>query len=108
MSWFCEKCANEDRSYSVHDRIALGHLPAARHVHDDQADCCISTRAAARVFGLDFIPLATKRYDLVVRKAHLRLPQVEVLLETLGRASLRRELEGFAGYDMRPAGDRFM
>ena len=91
-----------------YERLALGHLPAARQVHDKQADCCISTRAAARVFGLNFIPLATKRYDLVLHKTHLKLPQVEALIETLGRASLRRELEGFAGYDMKSAGDRLM
>jgi molybdate-binding protein/DNA-binding XRE family transcriptional regulator len=89
-------------------QIALGHLPAARQVQCHEADCCISTRAAARVFGLDFIPLVTKRYDLVLRKTHLKLPQAEVLLETLGRAALRRELEGFAGYDMKAAGDRLM
>jgi len=89
-----------------YDRIALGHLPAAREVQNDVADCCISTRAAARVFGLDFIPLATKRYDLVIRQTHLKLPPVQNLIETLGRAALRRELEGFAGYDMKAAGNR--
>jgi putative molybdopterin biosynthesis protein len=91
-----------------YDDVALGHLPAARQVQAGQADCCISTRAAARVFGLDFIPLATRRYDLVVRKTHLKLPQVERLIETLGRDAFRRELEGFAGYDMKAAGDRLM
>lgn len=91
-----------------YDRIAFGHLPAAAQVHSGEADCCIGTRAAARVFGLDFIPLVAKRYDLVVRKSHLKLPQMETLFETLGRSGLRRELEGFAGYDMRPAGDRLM
>jgi molybdopterin molybdotransferase/putative molybdopterin biosynthesis protein len=91
-----------------YDRIALGHLPAARLVHHGLADCCISTRAAARVFGLDFFPLATKRYDLVVHTKHLKLPQVEALIETLGRGGLRRELEGFAGYDMQLAGNRLM
>jgi hypothetical protein len=45
---------------------------------------------------------------LVVRKTHLKLPQTEILLDTLGRAALRRELEGFAGYDMKSAGDRLM
>ena len=90
-----------------YDRFAMGHLPAARQVHDKQADCCISTSAAAR-FSWLFIPLASKRYDLVVRKTHLELPQVEALREMLGRASLRRELEGFAGYDMKSAGDRLM
>jgi molybdate-binding protein/DNA-binding XRE family transcriptional regulator len=96
------------REVQGYDRIALGHLPAARQVRSQQADCCISTRATARVFGLDFIPLVTKRYDLVVRKTHLKLRQAEVLLETLGRAVLRRELEGFAGYDMKSAGNRLM
>ncbi len=96
------------KSVKGYDRIALGHLPAARRVQSGDADCCISTRAAARVFGLDFIPLATKRYDLVVRKTHLKLPQVQMLFETLGRAALRRKLEGFAGYDMKAAGDRLM
>jgi len=89
-----------------YDHIALGHLRVARQVSRGEADCCISTRAAARAFGLDFVPLATKRYDLVVRRNHLRLPRVETLLETLGRAAFRRELEGFAGYDMKSAGDR--
>jgi molybdate-binding protein len=98
----------EGKIVKGYDRMALGHLPAARHVQSGEADCCISTRAAARVFGLDFIPLATKRYDFVVHKIHLKLPQIEILLETLGRSALRHQLEGFAGYDMKPAGDRLM
>jgi putative molybdopterin biosynthesis protein len=96
------------RQVNGYDRIAFGHLPAARDVQSGAADGCISTRAAARIFGLDFIPLATKRYDLAIRNNHLKLPQVAALLETLGRAALRRELEGFAGYDMKPAGNRLM
>ena len=63
---------------------------------------------AARVFGLEFVPLIAKRYDLVVRKSHLKLPQIEGLVETLGRASFRRAMEAFAGYDMKSAGDRVM
>ena len=96
------------KNVNGYDRIALGHLPVARQVRSGDADCCISTRAAARVFGLDFIPLATKRYDLVVRNNHLKLPQIEILFESLGRVAIRRKLEGFAGYDMRAAGDRLM
>jgi molybdate-binding protein len=89
-----------------YDRIAPGHLPAARLVQAGLADCCISTRAAARFFGLDFVPLVTKRYDLVVRKSSLKLPQMEILLETLGRTPFRRSIEAIAGYDMKTAGER--
>jgi molybdate-binding protein/DNA-binding XRE family transcriptional regulator len=94
------------RSVRGYGQIALGHLPAARHVLTGKADCCIATKAAARVFGLDFIPLLSERYDLVIRKPHLNSQAIQVLLETLGRAAFRRELEGLGGYDTRTAGDR--
>jgi len=91
-----------------YDKIALGHLPAARMVQLGRADCCINTRAAALISGLDFIPLVSKRYDLVVAKNHLKLPPVQSLLETLGRSAFRREIEGLTEYDMKAAGDRLV
>lgn len=89
-----------------YDRVAYGHLPAAWQVRTGDADCCVATRAAARVFGLDFVPLVSERYDLVIRKQHLALPAVQLLLDTLNRTALRRELEGLGGYDASAAGKR--
>jgi putative molybdopterin biosynthesis protein len=91
-----------------YDRLASGHLPAAWQVRTGDADCCIATRAAARVFGLDFIPLVTERYDLAIRRPHLDYPPVAALLDTLNRASFRRELEGLGGYDTSTAGRRLL
>jgi putative molybdopterin biosynthesis protein len=89
-----------------YDRIAIGHLPAARLVKDAEVDCCISTRAVARALALDFVPLTHKPYHLVLRRSRLNEPSVQILLETLGRASFRREVESCTGYDMRTAGTR--
>jgi putative molybdopterin biosynthesis protein len=75
-------------------------------VYSGEADACVATSAAARFFGLDFIPLVTERYDLVTRKRHLQLPQVQALFEMLGRTAFRHELEDLAGYDATPAGKR--
>ena len=83
---------------------AYGHLPAAWQVRMGQADGCVATRAAARIFGLDFVPLQSERYDLVIRKLHLALPAVQLLLETLSRTAFRRELEGLGGYTTSDAG----
>ena len=88
-----------------YDRVALGHLPAALAVSLGDADCCIATRSAARAFGLSFVPLATERYDLVIRRAHAGLPAVEALLDALHRGALRRRLEALAGYDTQHTGD---
>jgi len=85
---------------------ATGHLPAAWRVHAGLADCCVATRCAARAFGLDFVPLAEERYDMVIRREHLHLAAVERFLDTLSEAAFRRELEGLCGYDTRDSGRR--
>jgi molybdate-binding protein/DNA-binding XRE family transcriptional regulator len=91
-----------------YDRIAPGHLPAAWQVQSGQADCCIATRATARVFGLGFVPLVSERYDLAVRRQHLDMPGVQAVLDTLSRSNYRRELESLGGYDTRAAGERLL
>jgi len=91
-----------------YDRIAPGHLQAAWQVQSGQADCCIATRAAARVFGLGFIPLVSERYDLAIRRQHLDMPSIQTLLDTLNRSNYRRELESLGGYDARAAGQRLL
>jgi molybdate-binding protein len=94
------------RKVRGYDQTAPGHLPAAWQVQRGAVDCCISTRAAARVFGLGFIPLVSERYDLAVRRDHLDLPGVQALLDTLNRSSFRRELESLGGYDTKGSGER--
>jgi molybdate-binding protein len=89
-------------------QLASGHLPAAWRVRTGDADCCIATRAAARLFGLGFLPLVSERYDLVLRRQHLDLPAIQALLDALNRSSLRRELDSLGGYDTRTAGQRML
>jgi putative molybdopterin biosynthesis protein len=88
--------------------IASGHLAAASEVRTGAADCCMATRAAARAFGLGFIPLLTERYDFAIQRRHLDLPAIQALLNTLNRAGFRRELDCAGGYDTRASGQRMM
>jgi putative molybdopterin biosynthesis protein len=85
--------------------VAYGHLPAALAVSLGEADCCIATRSAAQAFGLGFLPLATERYDLVIRQPFIKLPAVEALLDSLNRSAIRRRLEMLAGYDTSHTGE---
>ena len=91
-----------------YEEMAGGHLQAGRKVEAGEADCCIAISPVARVLGLAFVPLLSERYDLVVHRKHLQLPQVQALLNTLALASYRRELENLGGYDTRVAGNRLV
>jgi molybdate-binding protein len=103
-----QRAGMESGSVRGYDQLAPGHLPAAWQVRAGAVDCCLATRAVARVFGLSFIPLVSERYDLVIRRRHLELPRIRNLLDTLSRSTFRRELEGLGGYDTRVAGQRVL
>ena len=87
-----------------YDRVAYGHLAAAYQVVSGDADVCLATRSAANAFHLDFVPLHSERYDLVMRKRTADLPAVKAFLDVLQRATLRRKLEVLAGYDTSETG----
>jgi putative molybdopterin biosynthesis protein len=89
-----------------YERVFPGHLPAAQRVRTGVADCCVATRSAAIAFGLEFLPLVSRRYDLALRTEHLGLASVDRLLNVLASARFRRELEAVAGYDTRETGRR--
>jgi putative molybdopterin biosynthesis protein len=100
-----ERAGIAARNVKGYDRIAHGHLPVALAVSQGEADVCVATRSAAQAFGLGFVPLATERYDLVIRRAFVQLPAVEALLDALNRATIRRKLELLAGYDTSHTGE---
>jgi len=99
-----EKAGMDAQKVEGYDRIAFGHLAAAYCVVSRDADACLATRSAAQTFGLDFIPLRSERYDLVMRKRTADLPAVKAFLDVLQRATLRRKLEVLAGYDTSETG----
>jgi molybdate-binding protein/DNA-binding XRE family transcriptional regulator len=103
-----QKAGIGPKSVRGYQRLAPGHLPAAWQVQSGMVDACLATRAAARVFGLHFIPLVSERYDLVIRKQHLDSPRMQNLLDVLSRSGFRRELDGLGGYDTRVAGQRVL
>jgi molybdate-binding protein/DNA-binding XRE family transcriptional regulator len=98
----------DPQTVTGYEHLAAGHLAAAWQVQAGAADCCIAPRAAARLFGLGFIPLISERYDLVVRRQHLDLPSIRSILDKLSQASFRRELERVGGCDTRVAGQRIL
>jgi molybdate-binding protein/DNA-binding XRE family transcriptional regulator len=96
------------RKIAGYEDLAPGHLAAASKVRNGDADCCLATRAAARLFGLGFTPVVSERYDLAIRRQHLELPAIQTLLDTLNRSGFRRDLAGIGGYDAKMSGQRML
>ena len=86
-------------------RIAGSHFDVARLIAEGQADTGIGVRSAARLLGLDFIPLQKERYDLVVPTSYLTThPGLANLLDTIVSRPFRAEIEALGGYDTNETG----
>ena len=85
--------------------IVSSHFDVARAIANGQADVGIGIRSAAQLFGLDFVPLQTARYDLVVPKAYLKShPTLAHLFDTIVSRSFRNEINALGGYDTSETG----
>jgi molybdate-binding protein len=88
-----------------YDRIVSSHFEVARTIAERQADAGVGIRSAAQLFGLDFVPLQTARYDLVVPKPYLQShPTLVHLFETITSGAFRDEIEALGGYDASETG----
>ncbi|MDL2307106.1 helix-turn-helix domain-containing protein [Desulfovibrio sp. OttesenSCG-928-C06] len=80
-------------------RTVRSHKEGAAHVTCGAADAALGLRVVAEAFGLDFVPLAATRCDLVLPLDLEATPTISTLLDTLQSSRLRRELAGLPGYD---------
>jgi putative molybdopterin biosynthesis protein len=78
------------------------HLAVAATVAAGRADCGLGVLAAARAFGLDFIPVAREPYDLVFHPD----PILDPLWNLLESDDFRRAVEDLGGYDTAEMGLR--
>ena len=89
-----------------YDTRAGGHLQVASAVAARLADAGVASEPVARAYGLDFVPLADERFDLVLPGAHLGSREVQGLLKVLASPWLLAQLASLPGYDLASCGDR--
>ncbi|HEX6652435.1 MAG TPA: molybdopterin biosynthesis protein [Thermoleophilaceae bacterium] len=82
------------------------HLAVAAAVAAGRADCGLGVLAAARAFGLDFVPVAREPYDLVLLNDSVEDQLLAPLWSLMESAEFRRSVEELGGYDTSEMGRR--
>ena len=91
---------------SGYEREEHTHLAVAAAIAGGRADCGLGVRAAARAFGLDFVPVTREPYDLVVAPDALEDPKLAPLWTLMREPEFRAAVEGLGGYDTAEMGRR--
>jgi molybdate-binding protein/DNA-binding XRE family transcriptional regulator len=96
----------EPSQLTGYESLAAGHLQVAAAIVGGLADAGVSSEPAALAYGLDFIPLAEERFDLLLPSKHAASREVQGLLKVLTSPWLLAQLASLPGYDAARCGER--
>lgn len=85
--------------------VGSSHLAVAGTVARGEADLgCGNEKASLQVQGIDFIPLQSERFEMVMLKDDMEKPAFQLIMKILRSREFRAELEGIGGYDLKELG----
>jgi molybdate-binding protein/DNA-binding transcriptional regulator YhcF (GntR family) len=93
--------AGSIEGYTVEETTHIGLADAIAH---HEATAGLGIFAAASSFGLDFIPLTTEQYDLVLPDHIWQLPEAQMLVEVLRSSRFKEAVSTLGGYDLAATG----
>ncbi|MGE7762599.1 substrate-binding domain-containing protein [Peribacillus sp. NPDC097895] len=80
------------------------HLSVASAVSSGVADVGVGIEKAAKMVGVDFIPLITERYDLVLLKTPKNEDIINIVTSILSSEPFRAEIDALGDYDVSRTG----
>lgn len=80
------------------------HMSVAVAVLSGAVDVALGIYAAARALDLDFIPVVTEQYDLVIPEIFFESENIRILLETIGTTTFKKRVNALGGYSTERTG----
>jgi len=94
--------SNQIRGY---EKEEFTHMGVASTVATGVADAGLGILSAARAMGLDFIPIARERYDVIIPSIYFEDEKVLKVIETIRSDEFKRTALQMGGYDVSRTGE---
>ncbi|MGI5976135.1 MAG: molybdopterin biosynthesis protein [Candidatus Limivicinus sp.] len=88
-----------------YDREELTHTSVAAQIAGGSADAGMGIYSAAKLYDLDFLPICTEEYDLIIPDQAWDSPMVQQMLRTLKSEAFRERLLSMGGYTVENPGE---
>ena len=89
---------------SGYENEEFTHMSVAVAVLSGSVDVSLGIYAAAKALNLDFIPVVTEQYDLVIPEEHFDTENIRILLETINTEAFKKRVEALGGYSTKKTG----
>lgn len=104
LDYQLEKAGISSDRIKGYSREEYTHLAVAAAVVSGRSDCGLGIAAAAEALHLDFIPLFSERYDLVIPEKYAESDLLDPLWWILQDTEFRQAVAAMPGYNIEPMG----
>ena len=80
------------------------HMSVAVAVLSGAVDVALGIYAAAKALNLDFIPVVTEQYDLIIPEIFYESENIRILLETINSPEFKKRVQALGGYSTEKTG----
>lgn len=80
------------------------HMSVAVAVLSGTVDAGLGIYAAAKALDLEFVPVVTEKYDLVIPNEHYESENIQVLLEIINNPEFHKRVQALGGYSTADTG----
>ena len=100
IDYLCKRNGMDTAGIYGYDREEFTHTSVAVQIASGTADAGMGIYSAAKLYGLDFLPICTEQYDLLISDAAWETEPVQRLISILQSQEFRTRLEGMGGYQL--------
>jgi molybdenum cofactor synthesis domain-containing protein len=104
LDWRLGQLGIDSAKIKGYQREEYTHMAVAVDILSGTADVGMGIHAAAQALALDFIPVTTERYDLVIPAEYYDNPLVQKLLEVIASQEFKEQVMALGGYDVGDTG----
>ncbi len=97
-------CGIDTAAVDGYTREEYTHTAVAANIAQGSADTGLGILAAAKIYALDFIPVAAEEYDFICPAAMLGDEKMQAFLAALASDELARRLAKLGGYELKNPG----
>ena len=88
-----------------YDREELTHTSVAIQIAAGSADAGMGIYSAAKLYGLDFLPVCIEEYDLLIPDFAYDTPLIRRMLDTMKSDEFKARLDALGGYTLEGIGE---
>lgn len=103
--YLCEKNGLDTAAIYGYEREELTHTSVAAQIACGSADAGMGIYSAAKLYGLDFLPVCVEEYDLIVPDYAYDTPTVQQMIATLRSERFKEKLLAMGGYTVEAPGE---